>query len=199
MLHTIITGDIVGSQSSDATVWSTVLHEALSHYSNDFDIFRGDSFQAITPIEKTLEAVFYIMARIQSIEGLQVRVGIGIGEITHKAKHTKQSTGDAFVRSGSAFDALKKELAHIKTPWTEVDTTLNIMLGLCTEIMDRWTTNMAESVAKAIEHPDANQKELARLLHRKYQSQVSTALNKSGFFKIREVINYGTALIKRQC
>lgn len=199
MLYTIITGDIVDSRSIDTAAWSEVLHDALSYYTKEFDVFRGDSFQAIIPVEKTLEAVFYIMAKIQTVGHIRVRMGIGIGEITHRAQHVKESTGDAFVRSGNAFDTLKKELINVETPWIQVSETLNIMLGLCTEITNRWTINMAESVAKAIEYPEVNQQELARMLNRKHQSQVSTELNKSGFFRIREVIAYGTKLIKHQC
>ena len=44
----------------------------------------------------------------------------------------------------------------------------------------------------ALLHTGVNQKELANLLGKKHQSQVSNELQKASFFKLKSAINYCT-------
>ncbi|MFD2744262.1 MULTISPECIES: SatD family protein [Sphingobacterium] len=199
MKHTILTGDIVNSRMVDGKLWRAQLHAVLSNYAENYDIYRGDSFQAILSLEKSIICTIVLMAKLQTIDGVRVRVGVGIGEVDATANTVKESTGEAYIRSGEAFDDLRRDLFKMNSPWPEMDRTINIMMGLCTEIMSRWTVNMAESFAAAIENPEKSQVELAKLLKRKHQSQLSTELTKAGFNKIHESVNYCTQQIMKQC
>ena len=198
-MHVIIIGDIVDSRHLEAGIWLPVLEEVLQKYSGTFDIFRGDSFQVDISPAKCFEFVFYLKARIRSLGGLDVRMGIGVGEVDYIGKEIKSSNGEAFVLAGQAFDSLKKELVTIQSPWTAYDVPINIMLDLATELADKWTVNMAESIAAALAHPQASQQELATLLNRKYQSQVSTELNKGHYALISKVIDYSTQELINRC
>lgn len=198
-IYAIVTGDLVNSRNHNAKVWLPVLENSLKEYSTNFDIFRGDSFQAEVELEKSFEILFYIKAKIKSISQLDVRFGLGYGSIENLDKHIKNSTGEAFINSGEAFDELKKELINMQSPWREWDIPVNLMLQLSTELANKWTENMAESVAATFENPLANQQQLANILHRKYQSQVSTELNKASFMKIKKVIEYCTHELLKQC
>jgi len=182
-----------------ASVWLPVLEEALQRYAKKFDIFRGDSFQAELPIEACFKFVFYLKARMKSLSHLDVRLGIGIGEIDYSGDSVKNSNGQAFIYSGEAFDSLRKDFVLIRSHWPEYDEPVNIMLELAMELSEKWTVNMAESVAVALENPEANQKELAGMLKRKYQSQVSTELSKAHFVQLSKVIDYCTKELIKRC
>jgi len=198
-MHVIIVGDVVGSRQVQADKWLPVLSRALRQYTKKFDIFRGDSFQAELSLEGCFAFVFYLKARLRSIGPLDIRIGIGVGEIDYQDDSIKNSNGQAFVFSGEAFDALGKDLIAVRSPWTEYDEPVNIMLDLAMELSGKWTVNMAESVATAIENPQANQKELAEILKRKHQSQVSTLLNKAHFAQISKVVDYCTKELIKRC
>jgi len=188
--YVIITGDIVNSRTIDSKRWLVILEDTLKKVSLKFDIFRGDSFQAELRIDKCLEAVFYIKSRIKTLAGLDVRIGLGIGKIDYRDEHIKKSSGDAFLYSGEAFDVLNKELIFVKSSFVEWDRLANTMLTIAIELANRWTVNMAETVAAYIEQPNYNQHELAGLLKRKYQSQISTELGKANWLKIKSAIDY---------
>ena len=186
----VLTGDIIGSRKVEAALWSPVLENSVSLYSKKFDIFRGDSFQALVPLEDAFKAAFYIKAALLGLKGLDMRIGIGIGELTMGTLPIKQATGAALLYSGEAFDSLKKETIRIKSAYGDFDNLCNTMLPLAAELMSRLTPNMAKTVAMALQHEDANQDELAVLLTKSYQSQVSTELNKASYFKIKRAIDY---------
>ena len=190
--YAIITGDIVGSRKVKADFWLPILQDTLTNCSAKFDIFRGDSFQLLVDLKDVLECYFYIKARIKTISTLDVRMSIGIGAITYNDAHIKNSYGEAFLNSGEAFDQLDKNLIAIRTPWKEWDEMAIQTLDLAVELANKWTSNMAETVAVVIRHKDANQHELAKILDRKYQSQVSTEINKSNWYKINRAIEYCT-------
>ncbi|GAA4518025.1 hypothetical protein [Sphingobacterium thermophilum] len=198
-LKAILTGDIVHSRKVSSEIWLSVLTDCLRHYSNKFDIFRGDSFQIELPLEKCIEAVFYIKASIRTIEKLDVRLGLGIGKIEVERQHVKDSSGEAYIFSGEAFDTLDKELIRVRSPFDHWDESTNIMLQLATELANRWTVNMAKTVKTAIEHPEASQLELTKLLHRKHQSQISTELKKANWQKIKLTIEYCTKQLLITC
>lgn len=199
MNHAVLTGDIVNSRKVDSQLWGEQLRLVLSTYTENYDIYRGDSFQAIMPMDKAIVCTIVLMARLQTIDGIRVRIGVGIGEVDQPSSTVKESTGDAFIRSGEAFDDLRKDLFRISSPWPETDKIINILMGLCTEIMGRWTVNMAESFVAAVENPEKNQVQLALLLKRKHQSQLSTELTKAGFAKIQESVNYCTQQLMKPC
>lgn len=187
----ILTGDIIGSRSVDSNIWLPLLEESLSVYSLKFDIFRGDSFQAEVSLQDTFVAAFYIKAALMTIQ-LDARIGIGIGTKDVDASHVKHSFGSGLFFSGEAFEALKKDTLRIKSSDSSFDDMCNVMMGLSTSLASRWTTNMAETVKMSLQHPDINQQELSKKLNRKYQSQVSTELQRAAFHEVKKAIDYCT-------
>lgn len=198
-IHAILTGDIVGSRRVEMQEWLPHLEATLAHYTDNFDIFRGDSFQIAIPIEKCMEAIFFIKANMRCIEPLDVRIGVGIGEISYWDTHIKNSMGEAFIYSGEAFDRLEKNYIYVKSPWEEWDESTNIILQLATELANRWTFNMAQTISTIIKNPDANQQEIAKLLNKKYQSQISTELGNASWQKIRQAMEYCTKQLLSKC
>lgn len=194
MMIAVISGDIIKSRSADPKVWMPALEEALGLYAKKFDVFRGDSFQAELSLADVLTAVFYLKAAMIALH-LDVRIGIGIGTKDHDAPHIKNSFGSALVYSGEAFEELKKDTVILKSTDPQLDGLCNVILPLAAELTLRWTPNMAETVKVAFRNQGANQAELAKILNKKYQSQVSTELQKAGYARIQQALDYCTQQI----
>nr|WP_297789035.1 transcriptional regulator [uncultured Allomuricauda sp.] len=188
----ILTGDIKNSKDHKANKWLPVLKAALEHYGSepsDWEIYRGDSFQLQTNPEQALEAAIFIKACIKQIRHLDVRIAIGLGEKNHTAAKITESNGEAFVHSGECFDQLKKQTLALKSSSDTFNDTLNTMLQLATLIMDNWLPATATAVKTTMAHPEANQKDLARMLG-KSQSTISEALIRAGFDEVQKMIQF---------
>ncbi|WP_313368379.1 hypothetical protein [Sphingobacterium mizutaii] len=194
--HVILTGDVVHSRSHDAKEWLPRLERGIKKHALTYDIFRGDSFQAEVPIEACFQAIFYLKSEMRQLEGMDIRIGIGVGQVDFIDKDIKKSSGEAFVLSGQSLDGLSKESLEFKSQWKDLDERMNLILTLCTRLTDQWTPNMAETVQAAMDYPNANQTELTKIIGRKHQSQVSTELSKANYSKINQVIEYCTKELK---
>ncbi|TYA55974.1 transcriptional regulator [Formosa maritima] len=170
-MTSVITGDIIKSRSIDnPKLWLETLKNALVKIESDaslWEIYRGDSFQIeIREIEKSFMAALYIKACIKSIKGLDVRLAIGIGNISYIGENITESQGEAFQNSGETLESLKKvkQNLKIKTSNKQLNKELNLYFKLALLSMDRWTVNSAEIVKLSIEKPNTIQEELGKLI-----------------------------------
>jgi len=195
--HLILTGDVIHSRKHEVSKWLPILEESLAKYATTFDIFRGDSFQAEVLIENAFTTIFYLKSALRQVEGMDIRIGIGVGQITFQTQDIKKSTGEAFIFSGEALDSLTKESLEFRSPWLELNEIINLLLTLSSRLSDQWTVNMAETVKASFDSPHANQKEITKIVGRKYQSQISTELNKANLAKLKQVIDYCTTELNK--
>lgn len=170
-MTSVITGDVIKSREQvNPDVWLTTLKDTLSALEADkslWKIYRGDSFQIeIKDITKSFEAAIYIKAAIKMTKGLDVRLSIGIGSKTYQGKDVTESNGEAFVLSGETFETLKKEKQNlrIKTASNVLNKELNLFFKLALIPMNNWTVNSAEIVKLTLEHPNALQEELGKII-----------------------------------
>jgi hypothetical protein len=198
-MTSVITGDIIRSRAQKTTTWMRPLKTALSRYGQetaDWEIYRGDSFQLeVKSPEKVLEAAILIKASIKQINKMDVRMAIGIGKKTHRARKISQANGSAFVNSGECFESLGKKNLAIRSPWPEVDLEVNLLLDVALLVMNKWTTSSAEIVRICVERPDATQKVLARRL-KISQSNISGRLRRAGFQEIMRIRDRFVTLIQ---
>ncbi|MBT2561951.1 hypothetical protein J7E50_15015 [Pedobacter sp. ISL-68] len=186
----IITGDIVGSRKIKDS-WLLSLKTALkivSDQNSKWEIYRGDSFQVEVEPENAIMAAAYLKASIRVNKPADVRMGIGIGDIKNKRKKLSESSGDAFVNSGAAFDSLKQAKVNlaIKTDSADFDEEINILIKLSLISMDSWGVVAAEMVKLALENSNLLQSELAAISGRT-QSSVSEALKRAHYTEIMEM------------
>jgi len=185
----ILTGDIVGSRKIKDS-WLLSLKNALKVISgqNKWEIYRGDSFQVEVEPANAIKSAAYLKACIRVNKPADVRMGIGIGDLKSKRKKLSESSGDAFVNSGAAFDGLKQAKVNlaVKTDWADFDEEINILIKLALIAMDSWGVVAAEMVKLALENEDAVQSELAALSGRT-QSSVSEALTRAHYSEILEM------------
>jgi hypothetical protein len=190
----VLTGDIINSKDHKANKWLPILKQALSRYGevpSDWEIYRGDSFQLRTTPEQALEAAIYLKASIKQVRHLDVRIAIGLGEQDYHAEKITESNGTAFVRSGTCFENLKKQTLALQSDNEAFDTPLNLMLQLACLTMDNWLPAASQIVKVSLEHPEANQKELAAKLD-KSQSTISEALLRAGFDEVQKMMHFYT-------
>ncbi|GAL67547.1 transcriptional regulator [Jejuia pallidilutea] len=171
MITSIVTGDIIKSRSlKNPELWMHTLKSALSTLNADtskWEIYRGDSFQIEIPnISKSFISAIYLKACIKMVNGLDVRLAIGIGKKTYEGNKVSESNGEAFIFSGETLESLKKNKVNlsIKTANETLNKELNLYLKLALTFMDSWTVSSAEIVKLSIEQPDALQQELADII-----------------------------------
>jgi hypothetical protein len=189
----IITGDLINSRQVEPSEWMPALKKVLKKYGKEpknWEIFRGDSFQLNTKPEDALLAAILIKAEIKQWKNLDVRIGIGLGEITYQAAKITESNGTAFLNSGECFEELKKQTLAIKTPNKDLNTTLNLMIELASLTIDRWTETAAKLIKIKIENPNVNQKDLASLLNKTAQGTISEGLKRGGYDEIQKLLDY---------
>nr|WP_042244283.1 hypothetical protein [Jejuia pallidilutea] len=170
-MTSIVTGDIIKSRSlKNPELWMHTLKSALSTLNADtskWEIYRGDSFQIEIPnISKSFISAIYLKACIKMVNGLDVRLAIGIGKKTYEGNKVSESNGEAFIFSGETLESLKKNKVNlsIKTANETLNKELNLYLKLALTFMDSWTVSSAEIVKLSIEQPDALQQELADII-----------------------------------
>ena len=198
----VITGDIIQSRKTSIEIWLPKLKAVLNEYGttpNDWEIFRGDSFQLVTTPEQALYVSMVIKAELKKIDNINVRMGIGIGEMDFKTNNVTESNGSAFVHSGSCFDGLKKQTLAIETPWEDWNKTFLVMIDLATLTIDRWSDKTAEVMAEKLQNPSMSQKEIAEKLNKKGQGNISESLKRGGYDELNQLLNYYQETIKKLC
>ena len=186
----ILTGDIINSREDEG--WQQELVAILDQYGTapqDWEIYRGDSFQLEVDATTALKAAIHIKAVIKTRAELDVRIAIGLGDKTYTATQITQANGSAFVHSGTAFDAIKNNTLVLQSASKDFDETLNVMLSLASLTMDNWPPVTAAIVKARLEAPELNQTELSKQLN-KAQSAISKALSRAGYDEVTKMLTY---------
>ncbi len=197
----VITGDIVQSRTiKDKAHLVHVLNEVfseLSHFftfDNVFEIYRGDSFQALlTRPEEALRVAFLIRLGLKKNMlkmDLDARLGIGVGEVSFRNSSIKVSNGEAFELSGLSLDAISKTKKRIQIRTTDMK--INEQLDLCNRLVEaivrRWSKKTAEVVYRYLLYNET-QSEIAKQIGVS-QSAVQQRLSASDFDAVLRFIVY---------
>ena len=187
----VLTGDIVNSERYKTSEWMSVLKKQLSEIGEaprDWDVFRGDEFQLKVPIVDALRVAILLKAKIKMIKGLDVRMGIGLGEETFVGSKISESNGSAYHFSGRIFETSEdKKLERI----------LNLILKLALDFMDDWSVVSAEIITISLENPELQQQEIADQLGVK-QSAVSQRQKRARLDLVLELLSFYKDAIKQK-
>lgn len=192
-MEVVITGDIVNSRSVRSENWLAILKSILTEFGRetcDWEVYRGDSFQLVVEAERALDAVFHIKSTMKEISPLDVRMALGLGNITYRASRVLESNGSAFIYSGECFEQLKKHTLRIKSDFQELDETLNLMFSMTDFIMATWKPVTTKIVHHKLKYPDMTQRKLAQLMGRKSQASISEGLKRGGYEEIKNLTDY---------
>ncbi len=199
----VLTADLVGSRKLGSAAVEQRLNEVskmiearLFRRRKSFELFRGDSFQAL--LERPEDALQIALLWRTALKGTMtngqqwdVRIAISIGEISHRAKTLAASGGPAFQQSGNLLDTIKYNEAQriaFHTPddaWTEA---LNTECILAEQIISRWTAAAGEAIFQQMLHGETQQALAARLGIT--QSSIHKRLQTAGWPAIRHWESY---------
>lgn len=196
----IITGDVVHSRGLPTGQWLSHLKKGLEKLGNapkDWEIYRGDSFQFKTTAEDALYHVVLLKAWMKYFKEIDVRMSIGVGTQSFEGVTITEGNGSAFERSGEGFDALGKKYLNINTPNESLNAAFGVMCDLALLIMDKWSEKTAEVIYLKLKNPELNQKDIAMILDKKGQGNISETLKRGGFDEVSQFINYYHQTMKR--
>ena len=197
----ILTGDIINSEHYKVSDWMSILKEyflQLGSTPQVWEIYRGDEFQIKVAAVDALEVAIAIKAKIKTIKGLDVRMGIGLGEEDFVGASVSESNGTAYQFSGRIFEKLKDQKLNLAlaSSSAKFDTTLNLILRLALDFMDDWSPVSAEIIAISLAHPDMPQQEIADQLGIQ-QSAVSQRQKRARLDLVQQVLTYYKATINK--
>ena len=187
----VLTGDIINSRKVNSEDWLPKLKDFFIKHTNNlekWEIYRGDSFQLQVKVEEALITAICIKALIKTNSKIDVRISIGIGDVSFKGKKVIESYGTAFINSGEAFEKLKNNTLIIKTPFEEIDNYFNPIFKLLSFIIDNWKPVTSETVFYALMNRGLLQKEIAERLE-KDKTTVNRALKRGAYEEIVEIID----------
>lgn len=169
-MKAVITGDIINSRHSKPEEALRALKSVLTDYGSSpshWEIYRGDSFQLL--VEKpqdSLAIAMRIKASLKVRKNRDVRMAIGIGDVSYLAKAVTESNGAAFIRSGEKFEQLDKQKMNlaIQSSWSDFDDEMNLYFQLALIAMDGWSEASAEFMNIQLANQTQSQAELARQL-----------------------------------
>jgi len=191
----VLTGDIIHSEQQQKATWLKALKKVLSSLGKspkDWEVYRGDEFQLqLSGAEDALPAALLIKSYIRSVENMDVRIAIGLGDKTVNAAKVTQSNGSAFVNSGRLLDNLKKEKINLAVASgnEDFDKEINLMLKLALVGIDDWSSVSAEIVYLFLSNPNVQQADAAQQLNIR-QSAVSQRLRRANYHLLIELIDF---------
>ncbi|NVK27552.1 MAG: transcriptional regulator [Flavobacteriia bacterium] len=197
MKSAVLIGDIVNSTESSYSTWQAGLKSILSEYTEssvDWEIYRGDSFQAKVDVNKIMMLVLEVKAFLKSVDKLDARMAIGIGEVNPGYERLAEASGDALVRAGRLFEETRSGI-RIDSGVEGLDESLNITLDLLAFIVENWTQSQAELILHKINHPHLKQTRLAESLGIS-QGTLSQRLSRTGIDRVQAAIDYIHAQIR---
>lgn len=196
----IITGDIINSRGHEPTEWMPKLKTCLTQWGDTpmtWEIYRGDEIQVRIPVSEALFVAIQLKALIKTVKGLDIRMGIGIGDESFIGAGVSESNGSAYQRSGMTLTALKEKKVNLMLTSAdkEYNSTLNLVLKLASDFMDDWSPVSAEIVYLSLRNPNKSQQNLAEQLNIK-QSAVSQRTKRARLDLVQEVLAYYKTTIK---
>lgn len=196
----VLTGDIIDSkkipqadlENLSQSIKNIFLEiETSTQTKIPFEFWRGDSFQAIIENPKlalwiTIAIRAGLKAKSKQISKTNqlcdARIGVGIGDVSYRAKTVSESYGDAFILSGSSLDSMvkNKNKLQIKTPWNEINEELFVSASLTDILISNWTQKQAEAIYTYMLNPQ-NQQTLAKHFNIS-QPALQKRINQQGSF-----------------
>jgi len=199
----VLNADIIHSRDiRDPSNWIEPLKDLLLQYGDEYrqwNIVWGDSFQVELPHpQQALMLALRIKSKLKSIQlpssstsldYIDVRIAIGMGDKTYSGSSVSESSGSAFIRAGDGIQKLKKKKHSIElaSPWMELDDELNLFLKLLCAFVDRWTHASAELAFQVLNSHIYTQEKLGQLLDLS-QSSISRRWNRANMDLVLEVI-----------
>jgi hypothetical protein len=197
-LIAVLTGDIVGSQKIAPQNYDNMLYTLESTFSMlsskikvQYDLFRGDAFQAIffDPKTSIKSAIILRLALKTATPSFDARQCIGIGSVASLRSDSKSSTGEAFTLSGKGLDNIKTNHMLINTKNSNFQTKTALVTRFMDNHLGDLTVTQAETLLCYLTSDDKSHDSIASALG-KNRSNVTRLLNASRYQLVADYINH---------
>lgn len=194
----VLTGDIVKSQRIDINNYDEMLYTLESTFRMlvdktgvEFDIFRGDSFQAIFPTARDAikGALIVRLALKAATPPLDVRQSIGIGKVSSLRHNAKSSIGEAFVLSGNGLDEIKNRNIVIKSNSEKFQNRITLSTKFLDVLIGGLTSIQSETLLHYLMAKDKSHNAIAASL-KKTRSNTTKLLIASHYQLVGEYLVY---------
>ena len=164
----VITADVVGStqiKKEERGELPKLINDLIREIEQScsklqVQITRGDSFQVL--VEEAEKAPLVALLLRAGNKQLDVRMSVGIGEVSYLDEQVSQSDGEAFVLSGRGFDKLSKlQRLNVQTSSEAINAELRVETAFVDDIVSNWTPLHSETMYQAL-LTNASQGELAK-------------------------------------
>ena len=194
----VLTGDIVKSQKIEIKNYDEMLYTLESTFRMlvdktgvEFDIFRGDSFQAIFPTATdALKGALIVRLALKAAKpSLDVRQSIGIGKISSLRHNAKSSIGEAFVLSGNGLDEIKNRNIVIKSNNENFQNRIALITKFLDVLLGGLTPIQSETLVHYLMATDKSHNAVAKSLN-KTRSNTTKLLLASHYQLVGEYLTY---------
>ena len=190
-MKAVIKGIILNTEETDSESWIknlSNLFKTVGKENKDWTFSHQNQFLLIIDAIQAFEFGLLIKSTLLSTKGLDVKIAIGIGELDYTNDQILDYTGEALKNCTSQFNELKKSNFAVKTSNEKINQQVKTVVDLVMFITNHWTDKMAEYYKIAFINQQLNQKELAKLLHLKSQSTISSILKRAAYEEILQAI-----------
>ena len=202
----VITGDIANSQHlSDADlthvlkVLTRELKAQTSCHGGQYDLFRGDAFQAVicTPKLAMQAAICVRLALKACTPSTDVRISVALGAVSVTEGQVKTGTGSAFVRSGRALDNLKSQYLVFISDDEDFNKHASLMTAFVDSHITSLTQTQSETLLAYISAKDKGHEQIASALG-KTRSNITRILNASQYHLVGDYLRYMATEVKTE-
>jgi hypothetical protein len=205
-IQAVLTGDIVNSTkltSAKATKLSNILINLYVEENCKFEFYRGDSFQAY--VKKPENALrLSLLSRCAAMRLFReeklilsdIRISIGIAEVTNPVRSLKTAKGEAFILSGRKLDEIikTKQRLAISTTNAIANEGLQVIADYLNVIFDEMTAKQAEVIFELLK--GETQKEVAKKI-KKTKSTTHQRVTSGRWNEIEKILQQYENIIKQ--
>jgi hypothetical protein len=178
-----------------------------TNINSSFIITRGDSIQIeMEHPGEALRIALVLKSVINKLTlkdgnrlkpSIDIRIAIGIGQISTKREYVNESTGDAYTYSGRTLDSMKKNkrTLAIKTHNQYINEELETEFQLLEVIMSGWYVSSAEVIHWTL--LNLNENEISKKL-KVSQSAINQRKKTAGWNGIKPLLERYKVLIERE-
>lgn len=207
----VITGDIIGSSKMKGEL----RYELLQSMENIVgkckyldpslmvEFYRGDSVQIISSQPEIMANLAIILrSKIKSYSCVRnnscdIRLSIGIGEVSYRSENIVTSDGEAFQLSGRNLDNIGKRKLVVSTKWQKINDELEVSTAFLDALITDWTKSQSEMIYNYFLYPDKTQIEIGDIL-KTSNTNVNNLLGKAKYKLVELYIKRFQELIKSQ-
>ncbi len=185
----VITADIVNSTVAGAGMGKKLIRKldvVLENYKTEY--YRGDSFQVyIQHPPDALSLVYQLRTTARKLSEIyDIRISIGIGQVTGRERDLRTAGSEAFILSGRLFDQLKDtQYLGIQSAYETANIALGVIAQFSDYLLKKFTSKQAEVILELLK--GQTQATIAKKL-KKQQSTIHKHIHSAGWPEMEKLL-----------